>query len=197
MQTLRHYFISDNLDDLEVLEEELEEAGVTTPQIHVLSNDDTGLANHRHLHEVLSFMKKDLIRSLMIGAVVGVVLSSLIIVAAWFFGLPEKTVGWVPFIFLAIIALGFSTWEGGLFGIQVPNTQFQRFEQALNEDKHVFFVDLDPDQEPILERALRDHPTLTMESTEIGTPHWMFALRNRFYRFVNRNLMSYSQIEQR
>lgn len=197
MQTLRHYFISDNLDDLEVLEEELEQAGVTTPQIHVLSNDDTGLANHRHLHEVLSFMKKDLVRSLMIGAVVGAVLSSLIIGAAWFFDLPEKTVGWVPFIFLAIIALGFSTWEGGLFGIQVPNTQFQRFEQGLKEGKHVFIVDLDPDQEPILERALSDHPTLTMESTETGTPHWIFALRNRFYRFVDRNLMSYSQIEQR
>ena len=33
----RHYFISDNLDDLEVFEEQLEAAGISTPQIHVLS----------------------------------------------------------------------------------------------------------------------------------------------------------------
>lgn len=197
MQTLRHYFISDNLDDLEVLEEELEAAGVTTPQIHVLSNDETGLANHRHLHEVQSLLKKDLVHSLAIGAAVGVILSSLIIGFAWFSGLPEQTVGWVPFVFLAIIALGFSTWEGGLFGIQVPNAHFRRFEKALEEGKHVFFVDLDPDQEPILERALKGHPTLVMETTEKGTPHWIFAARNRLYRFIDRNLLSYRQVERR
>jgi hypothetical protein len=37
MDLLRHYFISDSLDDLEVFEEQLEAAGVATPQIHVLS----------------------------------------------------------------------------------------------------------------------------------------------------------------
>ena len=38
---LRRYFISNSLDDLEVLEEQLEAAGVSTPQIHVLSLNDT------------------------------------------------------------------------------------------------------------------------------------------------------------
>ena len=36
MKMLRHYFISNSLDDLEVFEEQLEAAGVSTPQIHVL-----------------------------------------------------------------------------------------------------------------------------------------------------------------
>ena len=40
MQLLRHYFISDDLDDLELFEEQLESAGVSTPQIHVLSRDE-------------------------------------------------------------------------------------------------------------------------------------------------------------
>ena len=34
---LRHYYISDDLDDLEAVELELEGKGVSTPQIHVLS----------------------------------------------------------------------------------------------------------------------------------------------------------------
>ena len=41
----RHYFISDDLDDLERIEEELEQRGINTPQIHVLSKDDAAVEN--------------------------------------------------------------------------------------------------------------------------------------------------------
>ena len=60
MTVLRDYFISDNLDDLEVLEEELERQHVETAQIHVLSLDDSGTENHVHLNDVSSFIKKTL-----------------------------------------------------------------------------------------------------------------------------------------
>ena len=39
----RHYFISDDLDDLAAVERELDAAGITPPQVHVLSNDDAGV----------------------------------------------------------------------------------------------------------------------------------------------------------
>jgi len=52
MNMLRHYFISDNLDDLEVFEEQLESAGVSTAQIHVLSRNDAEVGHHHHLREV-------------------------------------------------------------------------------------------------------------------------------------------------
>ena len=51
MKMLRHYFISDSLDDLEVFEEQLEAAGVSTPQIHVLSRNDAEVHQHPHLHD--------------------------------------------------------------------------------------------------------------------------------------------------
>ena len=71
MNTLRHYFISDDLDDLDLLEDQLESRGVDNPQIHVLSNDDPGVANHVHLHAVQSLLKNDVIHSAEIGAVAG------------------------------------------------------------------------------------------------------------------------------
>jgi len=40
MTVLRHYFISDDLDDLTLLEQQLEEGGVDASQTHVLSLDD-------------------------------------------------------------------------------------------------------------------------------------------------------------
>ncbi len=47
----RHYYISDNLDELERLEAELEASGIATEQIHVLSEKDAE-TGQRHLHEV-------------------------------------------------------------------------------------------------------------------------------------------------
>lgn len=40
---MRYYYIRDNLDDLDQIEEELEASGLHTPQIHVLSNNDSGV----------------------------------------------------------------------------------------------------------------------------------------------------------
>ena len=63
----RHYFISDNLDDLARVEGELETAGVTTEQIHVLSNDDAGTTLKR-LHEVEAVLRKDVVHGTELGA---------------------------------------------------------------------------------------------------------------------------------
>ncbi|MEY3141318.1 MAG: hypothetical protein RL298_2059, partial [Pseudomonadota bacterium] len=52
MKLKRSYFTGPSLDDLELFEEQLEGAGIATPQIHVLSLDDKSLAEHPHLHEV-------------------------------------------------------------------------------------------------------------------------------------------------
>ena len=194
MNTLRHYFVSDDLDDLELLEEELEQRGVENPQIHVLSKDDPGVANHVHLHAVQSLLKNDVIHSAEVGAVAGLIGAILVLSVAYFLELPEKSVGWVPFIFLSIVVFGFCTWEGGLIGMQRPNYHYKRFEEALDEGKHVFIIELDLDQESILEGLLEAHPHLEAKGTEIGQPHWIFACRHWLLEFVDRNLLSQSQL---
>ena len=182
MKMLRHYFISDNLDDLEVFEEQLENAGVSTPQIHVLSRNDADVAHH-HLHDVKSFMKKDIVHSTACGAVVGLCAVVLVLSVAYFAGWTETVVGWIPFVFLAIVLLGFCTWEGGLIGIQKPNHHFRRFEKALSDGKHIFFVDLEPRQEAVLEKLLKSHPQLQLAGTGISTPHWFIEWQKKIPRF--------------
>lgn len=182
MKMLRHYFISDNLDDLEVFEGELENAGVSTPQIHVLSRNDTEVA-HRHLHDVMSFMKKDIVHSTELGAVVGLCAFGLVLTVAYFAGWTETAAGWMPFIFLAVILLGFCTWEGGLLGIQKPNHHFRRFEKALGDGKHIFFVDLEPRQEAVLKKVLKSHPRVKLAGTGTSTPHWFIEWQKKIPRF--------------
>ena len=78
----RHFYISDDLDDLEIVERDLEAAGVTTPQIHVLSEDDAGVEEH-HLHNVEAVLKRDVVHGTELGAVVGVVAAAVILLLAW------------------------------------------------------------------------------------------------------------------
>jgi len=183
MNMLRHYFISDNLDDLEVFEQQLEASGITTPQIHVLSKRDEDVAHHEHLNYVQSFMKNDIIHSTEVGALIGLALSTLILVVAYFSGWTESAAGWLPFIFLAVVLFGFSTWEGGLMGIQKPNFHFARFANALKKGRHVFFVDLETKQEDTLGKVLQSHPEVELAGTGAATPHWMITLQNRVPHF--------------
>lgn len=188
MKMLRHFFISDDLDDLEAFEEDLEQGGVPTPQIHVLSLDDTAAENHHHLHDVQSLMKRDIIHSFEYGAVVGLVLAILVLVVAYYAGWTESPAGWIPWIFLSIIALGFFTWEGGLWGIQRPNVHFEQFEEVLQQGKHVFFVDLEPGQEAVLERVVGAHPTAETAGTGRATPHWIVVWQIRLKRLFGETL---------
>src|ERR1017187_6224396 len=99
MNMLRHYFVSDSLDDLEVFEQQLEAAGVSAPQIHVLSRNNAGVANHRHLHEVQSFMTRDIVHSAQRGAVVGLFACVLALYVAYHAGWTDTAAGWMSFIF--------------------------------------------------------------------------------------------------
>jgi len=183
MKTKRYYIISDSLDDLEVFEELLEQSDITTPQIHVLSKDDVGLANHTHLHEVQSLMKLDIVHSVIVGVFTGLVLASLILFFAYQFDLTTTALGWIPFAFLSIIALGFSTWLGGLIGIQKPNYKFIRFESLLSSGKHVIFVDLLPNQISIFNILLSKQPNLQSAGIESTSSHWLILIQRKIGMF--------------
>lgn len=176
----RHYYISDDLDDLDHIEDELERSGVATPQMHVLSRDDAGVASRPHLHPVEAVLKKNVVKGTEVGAVVGVIGASLVLTVSYYSGVTE-TVGWVPFGFLAVIVLGFCTWEGGLFGIQEPHADFKRFQADLDAGKHVFFVDVSADQESPLAAIVAAHPRLQAAGEGPATPNVVVAAQKKFH----------------
>ena len=179
----RHYYISDDLDELERVEMELEAQGISTPQIHVLSLADAEVARHKNLHPVESVLKKDVVHGTNLGALVGVVAAIVVLAAAYIAGWPE-TVTWVPFVFLSIVVLGFCTWEGGLIGIQEPHHDFKRFNNALKRGKHVFFVDIAPEQENILNKVMPAHSSVRPAGEGSATPGFVVRGREKWDEFV-------------
>lgn len=179
----RNFYISDNLDDLELVAQELENNGVLSPQFHVLSQNDADVEHHK-LNQVEAVLKKDVVHSMQRGAVIGVIAALLVLLVAYLAGWTATAAGWMPFIFLAVIVLGFCTWEGGLFGIQEPHYQFKQFQDALNEGKHVFFVDISTDQEPTLNRIISSHPDLKPAGEGDSSPEWVIEWQKNWQGFV-------------
>lgn len=183
MTMKRYFYISNNLDELEAVEHELENSGVATPQMHVLSQSDADVQHH-HLHEVEAVLKKDVVHSMEWGAVIGVIGAVIVLAVAYFAGWTDTAAGWIPFIFLAIIVLGFCTWEGGFLGIQEPHYQFKRFQAALSEGKHVFFVDVNEQQEPVLATVIGAHPQLEAAGEGESTPEWIIEWQKNWNGFI-------------
>lgn len=183
MRLTRYFFVSNDLDDLERVEEALERAGLMRAQIHVLTLDDGNVERHHHLHAVKSLMKRDLVHSTLIGAGVGACAAVLAVLVAHVAGWTNTAAGWMPFVFLAVILFGFFAWEGGLRGIDTPNASFRDFEQALDAGEHVFFVDLEPRQRPLLDDTIRRHPTIRPAGTGRGSQHWLVRAQHGVKRF--------------
>ena len=70
----RHFYVTDDLDDLDRIEEELESSGVHRPQIHVFSRDDAAVETHDHLHNIESVFKKDVVHGTIVGTFLGAAL---------------------------------------------------------------------------------------------------------------------------
>lgn len=178
----RHYYISDNLDELEAIERRLEHAGIPMPQIHVLSDDDAEVSAH-HLNEVEAVLRKDVVNGTARGAVVGLIGAATILSATWGSGIAAN-ITWVPPIFLSIVVLGFCTWEGGFIGIQEPHEDFARFRDTLRAGKHVLVVDVSPRQEQILRKVTGDYPRLAHAGEGEGAPGWFVGARARFEQLI-------------
>ncbi len=148
----RHYFISDDLDDLDRIEVELEQSGVATPQIHVLSSDDAGVDTHTHLHNIESVLKQNVIHGTVVGALFGLLAASLALGLGYLSDLPA-TYTWMPFYFLAIVLFGFITWSGGFYGIQTPHKEFRRFQKDLADGKFSIH-DVDIEQVKLLTQCI-------------------------------------------
>lgn len=178
----RHFYISNDLDDLESLERQLEAQDFSRPQIHILSNSDAELEKHR-LHQVESLFKKDVVRSAVTGSVVGVV-AAVLVLGGTYLLVPFESYLWIPMAFLAIIVLGFCTWEGGLIGIQEPHREFKKFQKLLEHGKHVLIVDVAPEQEDLLEQIIRSHPRIKSAGLGQNVPDWLIGARRQWDKFI-------------
>ena len=178
---IRHYFISDDLDDLNAVEQELLEAGIDPAQLRVLS--DHNQSNAHKVDEVDSLSRRDIIHSGLVGGVIGLGVAAIIIGVGYYSGASSLET-WLPFIFLSIFVACFCTWEGGLFGIQVSNVQFRRFESLVQQGYHVLLIDMKKVQDENIRQIVEKHPKLQDAGTGQGRPDWVVSSHKNMSAFI-------------
>ena len=187
----RFYYTGESLDELEHIGRDLELCGIPRSQIYLLSDDDVGLDNH-DVNRVASFLKTDVIHSGEIGALLGLAIAAAILLVTHLSGIAAQ-VGWVPFVFLAIVSFGFTTWEAGFIGIQRPNIHFIRFQEALAQGRHVLFVETRVQDKKKLKIVLNGYPNVKRAGSErTHTGLLMLILRN-YEKFRGRSLVIQSR----
>ena len=179
----RHYYVSEDLAELEKLEHELEDSGLGTEQIHVLSEREAELEEY-DLNPVDSISKKDVIRSGLIGLGVGLVGAALMTVLFLQTGLYDSATWGPAVVFIVVAFVGFCAWEGGLWGIQTTNRAFARFQKELKRGRHVFFVDVNQEQEAVLIDAVAHHENVKPVGDGDGAPQWVIEANKSFNRFT-------------
>lgn len=179
----RHFYISNDLDDLEALEIELETVGISAAHSHVLSLDDADVAAHPNLNEVEAVLRTDVVHSTKIGAVVGIIAATLMLYVVALAGWAEQ-VTWIPFVFLSIAMIGFFTWEFGFIGIQRKNNRFARFEKALKRGKHIFFVDIEAENDQLLADMVKKHPKIKGAGDGPSVPQWFVQMQDTIKSFT-------------
>lgn len=173
----RYFYLSESLDELEDIESKLESEGIATPQIHVISHDDSGLDNHK-LHQVHQWFQTDVIPYTVRGLLIGLVFAVLVISACYAFGL-HGAIGRIPFLFLSIVLLGFCTWEAGFIGTQLPNRYLKRFNAALDGGSHLLMVDVDDKSEPTLKEVVGQFPSLKSAGIGGGQSKWALFTKKK------------------
>ena len=178
----RRYLVSDDLDELKAVEQDLYLHGFSAPQVHVLTERYAEIDKY-HFNDVNSLSKSDVVHSGLVGATVGIVLSVICISLGFIFG-AQNSIQWLPYIFIAIILLGFCTWEGGLIGIQLKNKEFQKFDELLNAGKHVMLVDMRQEDSDTVTNVIKSHSKIKNYGVGNGAPSWLVRSQNTWRQFI-------------
>ena len=150
------YYLSDNLDELEQVHDELIDCGLKDSQIHVLSEHEADVQKH-HMRNVNSISRTGMLTFMVKGALVGSVLAAFVIALSYLMGV-SSSVWMAPFVFAAVMALGFSVWEAGLMGLHRLNSRFSAFKDELDQGEHMLILDFAGKQQSFVESVLSKHP---------------------------------------
>lgn len=152
------YYLSDDLDELEVMHDELLETGITDQNIHVISDDEDNVEKH-HMLNVSPFAKTNVIRTLFIGVSVGIATGVMFVSVPFIFGFAASP-GSIPFTLAGVFILSFATFEGGFLGLQKAHPKYKSVWDRIHHGKHLMVVDYENEKAPLVKSLQTLHPKL-------------------------------------
>lgn len=152
------YYLSNDLDELESVHDELVQMGLKDRYIHVLSEHEAEVEKH-HLRNVNDIAKTDMLGFMAKGAACGAILVLIVGAAAYVFDYGQNQL-MAPIALASLFLFGFCVWEAGLIGLHKLNHRFKAFEKELHRGEHVLILDYENEQAKTVKNVARAHPKL-------------------------------------
>ena len=168
----RLYYLTDSLDSVTSIFEDLQRDGITNWHLHVLSRNEAGLY-HRQIHSANMLQENDVIHSGQLGALLGGAVGLLAATLLQWWNPFGVDIPLPALIIVAGVFTMFGAWSGGLAGVTRENYKTTRFHDELIRGKHLIMVDVSRMQEKRIRFHLsRYHPEafLAGEDTTLILP---------------------------
>lgn len=133
------YYLSPNLHMSEKVSEDLHAIGVDDWYLHVISKNESGLAQ-KHIHSSNYFETLDLLRGGTIGAGIGFLVAVFMIVVLAYFQPFGPNVPTIAYVLILLVITFFGMWEGGLFGIDKENKKLEKFHDDIEVGKYLVLI---------------------------------------------------------
>jgi hypothetical protein len=164
----RLYFMLPDIDTAKTVVDELLLKRIDDHHIHVVAREGVELGD---LPEASLLQKSDFIPALERGLALGGITGALAGIAAVTFPPAGLVLGGGAILGTSLAGAGMGAWMSGMIGVDVPNTQIDKFEAAISEGEILMMVDIDKARVAEIEALVQQHhPEADMGGTEPHIP---------------------------
>ena len=164
----RLYFMVPGIDTAKTVVDELLLKRVDDHHIHVVAKEGTPMGD---LPEANLFQKSDFIPAMERGLAVGGITGLLAGIAAISFPPLGVVFGGGAVLGTSLAGAGIGAWMSGMIGMDVPNSQIEKFEAAIEKGEILMMVDVPKERVAEIEALIQQHhPDADMGGTEPHIP---------------------------
>jgi hypothetical protein len=157
-----------NIDTANTVVDELLLKRVDEHHIHVVAKEGTPMGD---LPEANLLQKSDFIPAMERGLAVGGITGVLAGIAAVTFPPAGLVLGGGAILGTSLAGAGIGAWISGMIGMDVPNTQIEKFEEAIEKGEVLMMVDIPKSRVGEIEALVQQHhPDADMGGTEPHIP---------------------------
>jgi len=164
----RLYFMVPDIDTAKIVVDELLLKRVDEHHIHVVAKEGTPMGD---LPEANLLQKSDFIPAMERGLAVGGITGVLAGIAAVTFPPAGLVLGGGAILGTSLAGAGIGAWISGMIGMDVPNTQIEKFEGAIEKGEVLMMIDIPKTRVEEIEALVQQHhPDADMGGTEPHIP---------------------------
>ena len=164
----RLYFMVPDVDTANTVVDELLLKRVDDHHIHVVAKEGTPMGD---LPEANLLQKSDFIPAMERGLAVGGITGVLAGIAAVTFPPAGLILGGGAILGTSLAGAGIGAWISGMIGMDVPNSQIEKFEDAIEKGEVLMMIDIPKTRVEEIEALIQQHhPDADMGGTEPHIP---------------------------